>query len=168
MPKLVTVSRDPAGRYWASFAVEEAPRQAPEPFRTSIGIDAGARRQIARLHARAANCRREHLHRTSTSLVNESQVIGIETLAVKEMTQSHRGTVESPGKDVKKRSRINRALLDASMGELLRQIRYKGAWYARTVSPVAKDFPSSQLCSACGHLHGRPSTRRLRLDLPRV
>ena len=38
------------------------------------------------------------------------------------------------------------------MAELLRQVRYKADWYQRTLCVVPKEFPSSQLCSACGHL----------------
>ena len=128
MPKMVTVSRDACGRYWASFSVEAAPPPAPEPVRGSVGVDAGARRlatlsddtkfenpralaryaallaraqqrlarqckgsnrrartreRIARLHARIADCRREALHRVTTQIVHESQVICVETLAVK-------------------------------------------------------------------------------------
>lgn len=78
---------------------------------------------------------------------------------VKEMTASARGTVENPGTGVTRQSRINRAFLDASMAELLRQIRYKGAWYGRTVVEAPKEFLSSQLCSTCGFVEAG-----LRLD----
>ena len=198
MPKMVTVSRDPSGRYWASFSVEAAPRPAPEPVRGSVGVDAGARRlatlsdgtkfenprnlaryaealrraqqrfarqckgsnrrartkrRIARIHARIADCRREALHRVTTQIVHESQVICVETLAVKAMTRSARGTKACPGTGVKVKSGLNRALLDASMAELLRQLEYKADWYARTFVKTERDFPSSALCSACGTVH---------------
>ena len=77
------------------------------------------------IHARTKDCRREHLHRISTRIVHETQVICVETLDVKTMTASAKGTKKQPGTGVTKQSRINRALLDASMSELLRQIRYK-------------------------------------------
>lgn len=204
MPSLVTVKRDPTGRYWVSFCVEEAVRRAPAPGRASVGVDAGARRlatlssaerfdhpralhrhlaalktqqqrlarqckgsgrrertraRVARIHARIADCRREHLHRVSTRIVNESQVVCVETLDVKGMTRSAKGTREAPGTGVRRQSQINRALLDASMSELLRQIRYKAGWYGRTLVEVPREYPSSQLCSACGWLEAG-----LRLD----
>lgn len=198
MPKMVTVSRDPAGRYWVSFSVEETPRAAPEPRCAIVGVDAGARclatlsdgtrfanprnlpkyagqmkrlqqrlarqrkgsnrractrRRIARLHARIAHCRREALHRVTTQIVHESQVIVAESLDVKGMTRSARGTRTCPGTGVKVKSGLNRSLLDASMAELLRQLEYKSRWYGRTFVQAARDFPSSGLCSACGDLN---------------
>ena len=58
------------------------------------------------------------------------------------MTASNKGTVDNPGNDVKKQSRINRALLDASKSE----------WYGRTLLEVWLEYPSSQTCSLCGHI----------------
>ena len=198
MPKMVTVSRDAAERYWASFAVEEEVKQAPEPVRYSVGIDAGARylatlscgerienprslrrhaarlakeqkrlsrqkkgsnrreetrNKIARIHARIADCRRENMHRATTCTVHENQVLCVESLGVKEITASARGTKACPGTGIAKRTRMNRALLDAAMGEMLRQIRYKSEWYGRRCIEVAPDFPSSGLCSVCGTLN---------------
>ena len=198
MPKMVTVRRDPAGRYWVSFSVDGAVRTAPEPKRYSVGVDAGARRlatlsegarfenprafaryaqqlktnqqrlarqcqgsnrrgktrqRIARIHARIADCRREALHRVSTRIVHENQVICVENLGVKELTASARGTKARPGTGVKVKSGRNRALRDASMAELLRQIEYKSRWYGRTRVAVDRDFPSSQLCHVCGALN---------------
>lgn len=66
--------------------------------------------------------------------------------------RASKSTTEKPGTGVRKKSRINRSLLDASMSELLRQIRYKAEWYGRTVLEVPEDYPSSQTCSACGHI----------------
>ena len=198
MPKMVTVSRDTAGRYWASLAVEEEVKAAPEPVRYSVGIDAGARylatlscgerienprslrrhaarlakeqqrlarqkkgsnrreetrKKIARIHARIADCRRENMHRATTRTVHENQVLCVESLGVKEITASARGTKVCPGTGVTKRTRINRALLDAAMGEMLRQIKYKSDWYGRRCIEIAPDFPSSGLCSSCGVLN---------------
>ena len=113
---------------------------------------ARTKQRVARIHARIADCRRESLHRVSRRIVYENQVVCTETLDVKGMTKSAKGTVEALGTGVTAKSRRNRALLDASMSELLRQLRYKCEWYGRTHVAVAKDFPSSQLCSACGFL----------------
>ena len=48
---------------------------------------------------------------------------------------------------------MNRALLDAAMGETRRQIRYKSEWYRRTCIEVDREFPSSGLCSVCATLN---------------
>ena len=198
VPKLVTVSRDAAGRYWASFAVEEPPVPAAPASFPSIGIDFGVARlatlstgevvenprplaghltrlhrlqqrlarqrrdshrrqrtrtRIARLHARITNCRREHLHRLSHRLVHENQVIAVEDLNAEGMGRSARGTCEAPGCRVRAKAGLNRALKDAALGELRRQLEYKAAWYGRTVVMVDRWFPSSKRCGACGALH---------------
>ena len=110
------------------------------------------RKKIARIHARIADCRRENMHRATTCTVHENQVLCVESLEVKEITASAQGTKACPGKGVAKRTRMNRALLDAAMGETLRQIRYKSEWYGRACIEVAPGFPSSALCSTCGTL----------------
>ena len=109
--------------------------------------------KIARIHARIADCRREPMHQATTHIVHENQVLFVESLGVKEITASARGTKACPGTGVAKRTRMNRALLDPAMGEMLRQIRYKSEWYGRRCIEVAPDFPSSGLCSVCGTLN---------------
>ena len=108
------------------------------------------RTRIARLHARIADCRREHLHRLSHRLVSENQVIAIEDLNVEGMGRSARGTKAGPGRNVRAKAGLNRALKDAAFGELRRQLAYKGAWHGRIVVAVDRWFASSRLCSACG------------------
>ena len=76
-------------------------------------------------------------------IVHESQVIVAESLNVKSMTRSARGTRTCPGTNVKGKARLNRSLLDASMAELVGQLEYKSKWYGRTFVKAARDFPSS-------------------------
>ena len=59
---------------------------------------------------------------------------------------------KSPGKLVKVKARFNRAILDAAPGEMLRQLEYKSKWYGRTFVKVPKEFPSTRMCSSCGHV----------------
>ena len=108
------------------------------------------RMRIARLHARIADCRREELHRLSHRLVSENQVIAIEDLNVEGMGRSARGTREAPGRRVRAKAGLNRAVRDAAFGDLRRQLEYKAAWYGRTVVAVDRWFASSRVCSACG------------------
>ncbi|MDF5754567.1 RNA-guided endonuclease TnpB family protein [Spongiactinospora sp. TRM90649] len=98
---------------------------------------AKARLKVARVYARIADRRRDHLHKVTTRLVRENQVIAVEDLAVRNM--------------VKNRS-LARAVADASWRELRGMLEYKAAWYGRTLVVVDRWFPSSRLCSACGAL----------------
>ncbi|MEV0423368.1 RNA-guided endonuclease TnpB family protein, partial [Streptosporangium canum] len=90
-----------------------------------------------RVHARIADRRRDHLHKLTTSIVRENQVVAIEDLTVRNL--------------VKNRS-LARAISDASWRQVRIMLEYKAAWYGRELVVVDRWFPSSKLCSACGTL----------------
>ncbi|MFM9705661.1 RNA-guided endonuclease InsQ/TnpB family protein [Streptomyces galilaeus] len=98
---------------------------------------AKARLKVARVYARIADCRRDHLHKLTTRLVRENQTIVIEDLAVRNMV---------------KNTGLARAISDAAWSQLRSMLEYKAQWYGREVIAVDRWFPSSKLCSACGSL----------------
>lgn len=95
-----------------------------------------ARLRVARVHAEIADARQDRLHKLTTRLVRENQLIAVEDLAVKNMVRHHK---------------LAQAISDASWGELVRQLEYKAKWYGRTLVKIDRWFPSSKRCSACGH-----------------
>ncbi|MFL9929275.1 RNA-guided endonuclease TnpB family protein [Paraburkholderia sp. RL18-103-BIB-C] len=99
-----------------------------------------AKLKVARMHARTADSRRDFLHKLSTRLINENQVIAIESLSVKNM-QKNRSLAKS--------------ISDASWSEFVRQLEYKAQWYGRTLVGIARWYPSSKRCSDCGHTVAR-------------
>jgi putative transposase len=94
-----------------------------------------ARRKAARVHARITDRRRDFLHKLTTRLVDENQVIVIEDLTVRNMVRNHT---------------LARAISDAAWRDLRMMLEYKCAWYGRELVVVDRWFPSSKLCGACG------------------
>lgn len=180
----ITISKDAAGRYFVAFQGEADKTLLPVTEK-SIGIDLGltyfiatsdgekieapkifrkheaklaryqramsrkqkgsnnrngARRRVARLHAKIADTRNDFLHKLSTRLVRENQAISVEDLNVA---------------GLQKNRRLAKSIADASWSEFTRQIEYKAAWYGRTFVKINRWYPSSQICSACGHRDGK-------------
>jgi putative transposase len=92
--------------------------------------------KLARVHARIADRRRDHLHKLTTRLVRENQTVVIEDLSVRNMLGNRR---------------LARAISDAAWSELRTQLEYKCAWYGRELVVVDRFHPSSKTCSTCGH-----------------
>ena len=96
-----------------------------------------ARIKLARLHAKVADRRRDQMHKLSTRLVRENQVIVVEDLNVAGMVRNHC---------------LARVISDAAWRMLLTFLAYKCAWYGRELVKVDRFYPSSKTCSACGHV----------------
>ncbi len=96
-----------------------------------------ARLKAARAHRKVRNARRDFLHRASTRLVRQHDVIVIEDLAVAHLIRNRR---------------LARAISDAGWGEFRRQLEYKCDRYGRELIVISRWYPSSKTCSACGHL----------------
>ena len=95
-----------------------------------------ARIRVARLHEKIANQRNDNLHKLTTDLVKDYDVICIEDLNAKGMMGNHH---------------LAKSVTDASFFEFRRQLEYKAVWYGKTVSMIDRFYPSSQLCSCCGY-----------------
>ena len=78
-------------------------------------------------------------------------VVCIEDLQVKNMSKSAAGSVEAPGKNVRAKSRLNRAILAQGWGELFRQLDYKLAWSGGWLVAVPPQNTSGT-CPRCGHV----------------
>jgi putative transposase len=106
-------------------------------------------RRIGRTHARAANVRRDTIHKATTRLAKTADVVVVEDLHVAGMG---RRKVGARGRG------FNRALADTAMAEVARQLGYKTGWYGSRLVEADRWFPSSKTCSSCGAR--KPSLRR--------
>lgn len=107
--------------------------------------------KIQRLHASIANARKDYLHWNSNRLSKNHAMIVIEDLQVKNMSKSAKGTLDEPGRNVRAKSGLNRAILDQGWGEFRRQLKYKLDWLGGELLLVDPKY-TSQTCPSCQHV----------------
>ena len=93
------------------------------------------RLRLARQHNKVANQRKDWLHKITTYLVRNYDVIALEDLNVRGMVKNHN---------------LAKAITNVSFGEFNRQIEYKAQMYGKQIYRVDRFFPSSKTCSVCG------------------
>jgi len=180
-PSSLTISRNPAGQYFVSFVVE-IPDVHLEKTGDSIGIDFGitrlatlsngerianpkygtkyskrlallqrrlsrktkgsnrrkkAKLAVAKLHQKISDSRKDTINKFTTDLIKRFDTIYIEDLNLRGMVKNHN---------------LARSLNDAGIGMAVQQLEYKCTRYGKTVQKIDRWFPSSKLCSKCGHL----------------
>ncbi len=93
--------------------------------------------QLAKVHAQIKDARNDFLHKLTTKLVRENDLIAIEDLAIANMVKNHK---------------LAKSISDASWGEFNRQLEYKCQWYGKELIKIDRYFPSSKRCGNCGHI----------------
>ncbi|PTO34926.1 transposase [Enterococcus mundtii] len=100
------------------------------------------KRKIARLHEKVMNQRNDFLNKLSTEIIKNHDMICIEDLNTKGMLRNHK---------------LAKSISDVSWSSFVTRLQYKADWYGRKIIEVDKWFPSSQICSNCGHKDGKKS-----------
>lgn len=186
-PTTVTVSRDPDGMWHASFAVAAHAPEPLKTAGTRVGLDLGindfavtsdgeriasprhlerkqrnlaryqrraarkrrgsanrkkAARKVAAGHGKVQRAREDFLHKTTTELARRYDVIVVEDLHVAGMVRNHR---------------LANRISDCGWGTFRALLEYKTARWGRRLVVIDRWFPSSKMCSQCGHLLARLS-----------
>lgn len=180
MPKLITISKDGTGRYYASYAVEQD--IMPMPITGSmVGIDMGIKSlatlsngqtvenpRFLRHMLKLLRVRQKALSRKqkgSNRWKKQVQRVAKTHAKVRNSRRDylHKATtaiVESQDlivveslrvANMVKNSRLSRAISDASMSEFISMLEYKSGWYGKMFIKIDAWFPSSKTCSTCGH-----------------
>jgi len=122
-------------------------------------------RTLARAQEQVADARRDHAHKVSRSLADRHAAIAVEDLDVRSMTRSARGTVAEPGRNVRAKAGLNRAIADSAWGELRELLAYKLEERGGQLVAVPAQY-TSQTCAECGHraAENRPSRAVFRCE----
>lgn len=182
VPSSCTVIREADGRHYVSFVVERDTQPLP-PVEAEIGIDLGldrlavtsdgeiignprhlraAQRRLAKAQRALARKQRGSANRRKTVIrvavlhrkVRETRLDAHHKLALRLVRDNQAVYLESLSVAGLARTKLARSIHDVGWSTLVRLIGEKADHYGRTVVKVGRGFPSSQLCSTCGHRDG--------------
>lgn len=134
--------------------LEDALRKAQQAMSRKVKYSNNwkkAKAKIQQLHVRIANARRDYLHKATTTISQNHALVCIEDLQVRNMSASAAGDSEAPGKNVKAKSGLNKAILDQGWFEFRRQLDYKLDWAGGLLLAVPPRN-TSRTCPCCDHV----------------
>ena len=95
-----------------------------------------ARKKLAVAHEKLSNSRKDYIHKITTEIIKNSDVICMEDLNVKGMLKNHN---------------LAKSIQDSSFGMISSFLEYKASWHNRQIVKIGRFYPSSKLCNNCGY-----------------
>ncbi|MFC7395552.1 IS200/IS605 family element RNA-guided endonuclease TnpB [Scopulibacillus cellulosilyticus] len=105
------------------------------------------RKKVAQIHEKITNARNDYLHKVSTHIVKNHDIIGIEDLAVSNIIKNRKSA---------------KSISEVGWRSFRTMLEYKARWYGKQIVFVSRFFPSSQLCSNCGYQNKAEKDRKMR------
>jgi len=133
---------------------ESALRKAQQAMSRKVKFSSNwkkAKAAVSRIHSRISSARRDFLHKATTTISKSHAMVCIEDLQVRNMSRSAAGTADAPGRNVRAKSGLNKAILDQGWAEFRRQLDYKLAWSGGHLIAVPPRN-TSRTCPCCGHV----------------
>ena len=182
-PKMVTIRRDAAGRYFVTVMVEEPPAARPAAKNESVGIDLGLKSlavlstgEVIR-NPRHLRSKERRLRRRQRALSRKRRGSGRWHRARRQVAHLHAQVADTRRDHLHKltrrlvdenqvlavedlsvkglaRTRLAKSVNDAGWGEFRRQLDYKAQWAGRELVVIDRFAPSTRQCSGCGHVRG--------------
>lgn len=113
------------------------------------------KRAVAKAYAKVRHYRENFQHQVSHRLIEDNQFIGMEMLAVQNMTRKAKGKLGENGKYTRngqsRKRTMNRSITRNGWSGFAEKLAYKVQWYGRAFVQVDRFYPSSRLCHDCGH-----------------
>ncbi|MEV0151927.1 MULTISPECIES: transposase [unclassified Nonomuraea] len=183
VPSSVTVIKDAAGRYFASFVVEVTERPLP-PVEAETGLDLGlghfavladgrkidsprflrrAEKKLRKLHKALSRKDKGSKNRDKARIKVARQHVKVadarrefhHQLSTRIIGENQAVFVEDLAVGGLARTRLAKSVHDAGWSAFVNMLEYKAKLYGRTFAKVSRWFPSSKLCSVCGTLAGQ-------------
>lgn len=138
--------------------LEEKARREQRKLSRRVKGSSNYRKQkvtVAKANAKVRHYRANFQHQLSHKLIEDNQFVGMETLAVQNMTRKAKKKLDANGEPTRNgqsaKRAMNRSILRGGWSGFVEKLTYKAQWYGRAFVQVDRFYPSSRLCSNCGH-----------------